>query len=58
MDLGDWLLLLTVVMWIFASLIVAGVVAAVMGRLNAHDDDDPPTILIRPAMSPDDGDWK
>lgn len=40
-----------------AALIALGgmIVTAVLGRLNALDDDNPPTITIHPPLPPDDG---
>lgn len=57
MDIGSWLTVLVFVMWLSAALIVVGVIATVIGKLNAMDDDEPKTIIARAPMNDDDGEW-
>ena len=41
----------------FGAALLALVGIALLSRVNATDDDDPPTILAKPVLNPDDGKW-
>lgn len=57
MTLTDWMTMLQILIGLAAALLVGVVFATITGRLNAPDDDDPETIIIRPALNDDDNDW-
>lgn len=57
MHSDDWLLLAIIAGWAVAGGIAFCAFAALFGRLNAPQDDDPPTIIARPPMNSDDGEW-
>ncbi len=57
MTFQDWMTVLQWLIGIASVLFVAVLFAAVAGRLNAPQDDDPETIIARPALNPDNNDW-
>jgi hypothetical protein len=57
MSFSDWMTVLQFLLGGAAVLFVAVLFAVITGRLNAPGDDDPETIIARPAMNPDDNDW-
>ena len=58
MTFTDWMTLLQWLIVIASVMFVVVLFMAVTGRLNAQDDDEPDTIIVRPAMNYDDNDWR